>query len=179
MPLVRVVAAGGLTVFTALAVVASVSVGNRFNPVPLAIILVMGAASAAYTVTVVPRLQAADAARRAAPGRHRAVRRPPRGAVRRDPNQSPAPTTPGRTRPRGSTDRTDRAVRLGGRCSTASTRRSRSTSRRSSPSRRRAIPVIQARIAERLDKAAPSVSEMLDRLEADGLIARSGRRISS
>lgn len=40
------------------------------------------------------------------------------------------------------------------------------------------IPVIQARLAERLDKAAPSVSEMLDRLEADDLIARSSRQIS-
>ena len=40
------------------------------------------------------------------------------------------------------------------------------------------IPVIQARIAERLDKAAPSVSEMLDRLEADGLITRSSRQIA-
>jgi DtxR family Mn-dependent transcriptional regulator len=40
------------------------------------------------------------------------------------------------------------------------------------------IPVIQARLAERLDKAAPSVSEMLDRLEDDGLIARSARQIS-
>ncbi len=40
------------------------------------------------------------------------------------------------------------------------------------------IPVIQARLAERLDKAAPSVSEMLDRLEADGLISRDSRRIS-
>jgi len=40
------------------------------------------------------------------------------------------------------------------------------------------IPVIQARLAERLGKAAPSVSEMLDRLEADGLIARSARRIT-
>jgi DtxR family Mn-dependent transcriptional regulator len=40
------------------------------------------------------------------------------------------------------------------------------------------IPVIQARLAERLEKAAPSVSEMLDRLEADGLIARSARRIT-
>ncbi len=39
------------------------------------------------------------------------------------------------------------------------------------------VPVIQARIAERLDKAPPSVSEMLDRLEADGMIARDGRRI--
>ena len=40
------------------------------------------------------------------------------------------------------------------------------------------IPVIQARLAERLGKAAPSVSEMLDRLEADGLIVRSSRRIA-
>lgn len=40
------------------------------------------------------------------------------------------------------------------------------------------IVVIQARLAERLGKAAPSVSEMLDRLEADGLITRSARRIT-
>ena len=40
------------------------------------------------------------------------------------------------------------------------------------------IPVIQARLAERLDKAAPSVSEMLDRLEADGLITRRARQIA-
>ncbi len=40
------------------------------------------------------------------------------------------------------------------------------------------IPVIQARLAERLGKAAPSVSEMLDRLEADGLIERSARHIT-
>jgi DtxR family Mn-dependent transcriptional regulator len=40
------------------------------------------------------------------------------------------------------------------------------------------IPVIQARLAERLGKAAPSVSEMLDRLEADGLIERSARQIT-
>ena len=40
------------------------------------------------------------------------------------------------------------------------------------------IPVIQARLAERLDKAAPSVSEMLDRLEADGFIMRTARQIS-
>jgi DtxR family Mn-dependent transcriptional regulator len=37
-------------------------------------------------------------------------------------------------------------------------------------------PVIQARIAERLGRSAPSVSEMLDRLEAGGYLARSGRR---
>ncbi len=40
------------------------------------------------------------------------------------------------------------------------------------------IPVIQARLAERLGKAAPSVSEMLDRLEADGLIERTSRQIT-
>jgi DtxR family Mn-dependent transcriptional regulator len=40
------------------------------------------------------------------------------------------------------------------------------------------IPVIQARLAERLGKAAPSVSEMLDRLEAEELIVRSSRQIA-
>lgn len=38
-------------------------------------------------------------------------------------------------------------------------------------------PVIQARIAERLGRSAPSVSEMLDRLAADGYLRRSGRFI--
>ena len=38
-------------------------------------------------------------------------------------------------------------------------------------------PVIQARIAERLGRSAPSVSEMLDRLAADGYLQRDGRRI--
>jgi DtxR family transcriptional regulator, Mn-dependent transcriptional regulator len=38
-------------------------------------------------------------------------------------------------------------------------------------------PVIQARIAERLGRAAPSVSEMLDRLQADGYVERDGRRL--
>jgi DtxR family Mn-dependent transcriptional regulator len=37
-------------------------------------------------------------------------------------------------------------------------------------------PVIQARIAERLGRSAPSVSEMLERLAADGYVVRSGRR---
>ena len=39
-------------------------------------------------------------------------------------------------------------------------------------------PVIQARIAERLGRSAPSVSEMLDRLSADGYVERSGRTIA-
>ena len=38
-------------------------------------------------------------------------------------------------------------------------------------------PVIQARIAERLGRSAPSVSEMLDRLAADGYVQRRGRVI--
>ncbi len=37
------------------------------------------------------------------------------------------------------------------------------------------VPVIQARIAERLGRSAPSVSEMLERLAADGFVTRRGR----
>jgi DtxR family Mn-dependent transcriptional regulator len=40
------------------------------------------------------------------------------------------------------------------------------------------VPVIQARIAERLGRSAPSVSEMLDRLTEDGYVRREGRRLS-
>ena len=40
------------------------------------------------------------------------------------------------------------------------------------------VPVIQARIAERLGRAAPSVSEMLDHLTDDGYVTREGRRLS-
>jgi DtxR family Mn-dependent transcriptional regulator len=40
------------------------------------------------------------------------------------------------------------------------------------------VPVIQARIAERLGRSAPSVSEMLDRLTDDGYVSRDGRRLS-
>jgi len=38
-------------------------------------------------------------------------------------------------------------------------------------------PVIQARIAERLGRSAPSVSEMLERLIEDGYVSREGRRL--
>jgi len=38
-------------------------------------------------------------------------------------------------------------------------------------------PVIQARIAERLGRSAPSVSEMLDRLVVDGYVIRKGRAV--
>ncbi len=40
------------------------------------------------------------------------------------------------------------------------------------------VPVIQARIVERLGRSAPSVSEMLDRLIEDGYVTRDGRRLS-
>jgi len=39
-------------------------------------------------------------------------------------------------------------------------------------------PAIQARIAERLGRSAPTVSEMLDRLATDGYVKRSGRTIT-
>jgi DtxR family Mn-dependent transcriptional regulator len=39
------------------------------------------------------------------------------------------------------------------------------------------VPVIQARIAERLGRSAPSVSEMLERLIVDGYVTREGRRL--
>jgi DtxR family transcriptional regulator, iron-dependent repressor len=39
------------------------------------------------------------------------------------------------------------------------------------------VPVIQARIAERLGRSAPSVSEMLDRLIDEGYVRRDGRRL--
>ena len=39
------------------------------------------------------------------------------------------------------------------------------------------VPVIQARLAERLGRSAPSVSEMLDRLTEDGYVTRQGRRL--
>lgn len=38
-------------------------------------------------------------------------------------------------------------------------------------------PAIQARIAQRLGRSAPSVSEMLDRLSGDGYVARDGRLV--
>ena len=54
----------------------------------------------------------------------------------------------------------------------STTRPSRSTSRRCSALAEEGVPVIQARIAERLGRSAPSVSEMLDRLREDGYVDR-------
>jgi DtxR family Mn-dependent transcriptional regulator len=39
------------------------------------------------------------------------------------------------------------------------------------------VPVIGARIAERLGRSAPSVSEMLERLTDEGYVSRDGRRL--
>lgn len=39
------------------------------------------------------------------------------------------------------------------------------------------VTVIQARVAERLNKAAPSVSEMIERLVDDGYVTRHGREL--
>jgi amino acid transporter len=71
---VKLLGAAGVAVFGALAIVASVTVGDRTNFVPLVVIVIAGALSALYVVKVVPGLQAAEAARRAATPR----RRPPR-----------------------------------------------------------------------------------------------------
>jgi DtxR family transcriptional regulator, Mn-dependent transcriptional regulator len=40
------------------------------------------------------------------------------------------------------------------------------------------VPVLQARIAERLGKSAPSVSEMLDRLRSEGYVNPTGRTVT-
>lgn len=70
----RLVAGGGVVVFGALAVSAGLSVGNRFDPVPLVVVAVAAAAAGWYVLRVLPQVRAAEAARRAARGR----RRPPR-----------------------------------------------------------------------------------------------------
>ncbi len=71
---VEVLAVAGIVVFAVLAVSASLSVDNRFNPLPLVLIALGAAASAAYVALVLPKMRAAEAARRAAAPK----RRPPR-----------------------------------------------------------------------------------------------------
>jgi amino acid transporter len=61
----------GLVVFGVLAVTASLSVQNKFNPLPLVIILVAGLLSAYYVLCVLPGVKAREAARRAARPRRR------------------------------------------------------------------------------------------------------------
>jgi amino acid transporter len=64
----------GLVVFGALAAVASVTVGDRFDPVPLVIIAAAGGISALYVLRVLPSVRAAEEARRAATPRRRPQR---------------------------------------------------------------------------------------------------------
>jgi amino acid transporter len=61
----------GLVVFGVLAVTASLSVQNKFNPAPLAIIAVAGLLSAYYVLRVLPGIRAREATRRAARPRRR------------------------------------------------------------------------------------------------------------
>jgi APA family basic amino acid/polyamine antiporter len=61
----------GVMVFGALAVIASVSVANRFDPVPLVVIAACAVASGYYVLRVLPKMKAAEQARRAAQGRRR------------------------------------------------------------------------------------------------------------
>ncbi len=74
MAAARVLGVIGVIVFGALAAVASVSVSNRFDVVPLVVIAACAALSSYYVIGVLPRVRAAEEARRAARGR----RRPPR-----------------------------------------------------------------------------------------------------
>ena len=64
----------GIGLFGVLAVLASVSVQDTFNPAPLVIILVAGALSAFYVLRVLPGVREREAARRAARPRRRPVR---------------------------------------------------------------------------------------------------------
>jgi APA family basic amino acid/polyamine antiporter len=67
-------ALAGIVVFAVLALGASVSVSNRFDPLPLLIIVAMAAASAGYVLVYLPKLRAANAARVVAATKRR---RPP------------------------------------------------------------------------------------------------------
>jgi amino acid transporter len=71
---VEVLAVVGIVVFGVLAVSASLSVDNRFDPLPLALIALGALGAGSYVGLVLPRMRAAEAARRAAVPR----RRPPR-----------------------------------------------------------------------------------------------------
>ena len=64
----------GMVVFAVLAVLASLSVQDTFNPAPLIIILAAGALSAFYVLRVLPGVREREAARRAARPRRRPTR---------------------------------------------------------------------------------------------------------
>jgi basic amino acid/polyamine antiporter, APA family len=73
LPAPRLLAGAAIALFGVLALVASVSVSNHLNLVPLLVIAVGGGLSALYVLVGLPRVRAADLARRAA----RPRRRPP------------------------------------------------------------------------------------------------------
>ena len=70
----RALGVAGVVVFGALAVVAGLSVSNRFDPAPLVVIAVCAGAAAFYVLRILPGMRAAEAARRAAAGRRRPER---------------------------------------------------------------------------------------------------------
>jgi amino acid transporter len=77
----RILGGVGMVLFGALAVVASVSVSDHFDVVPLVVIVTSGALSALYVLRVLPRVRAAEEARRAARGRRRPPRPPSSGTA--------------------------------------------------------------------------------------------------
>jgi APA family basic amino acid/polyamine antiporter len=85
----RALGALGVVVFGLLALSASLSVSNHFDMAPLVVIAVCGGLSALYVFRVLPRVRAAEAARRAATRR----RRPGRPAL------ADAPALPGAALP--------------------------------------------------------------------------------
>ena len=85
----RVLGVLGVGVFGLLAVVASVSVSNHFDLVPVVVLAVCASLSATYVLVVLPRVRAAEEARRAARGRRRPPRRPA-DASASPPGEAPA-----------------------------------------------------------------------------------------
>ncbi|HVU74889.1 MAG TPA: APC family permease [Mycobacteriales bacterium] len=87
VPAARVLGWVGVVVFGLLAAAASVSVDDKTNAVPLLIIVLVAGAAAAYVLVGLPRVRAAEAARRAAQGPRRRRPAPPTVA-----SQEAAPT---------------------------------------------------------------------------------------
>ena len=76
LPAPRLLGGAGIVVFGVLGAVASVSVSNHFDLVPLVVIALGAGLSAFYVLAVLPRVRAAEETRRAARGRRRPPRRP-------------------------------------------------------------------------------------------------------
>jgi amino acid transporter len=74
VPAIRWLAGAGIIVFSGLALTASVSVNNHFNPLPLIIIALAALLSLFYVLRILPGVRAKEAARRAATPRRRPQR---------------------------------------------------------------------------------------------------------